>query len=149
MNFIFDLENTLVATRDAVEAAYTAVGVDLPKDFHVRNWREFCTEDQHTRKNQIYHHFAYKMRILPAMALWRSLPTALILSGISEAALEVLLQNVPVLEGARIIPALPRAKKVAWIAKLKGGGLYVDDDVDACLQVRQLGGWQVLHAKEG
>lgn len=149
MNFVFDLENTLVATRDAVASAYQAVGVELPEDFHVRNWREFCTEAQHAAKNHIYHHFAFKMRILPAMSLWRSLPTALILSGISEAALEVVLNNVPVLEGARIIPALPRVRKIEFISKLKGGGLYVDDDIDACLQVRQLGGWQVLHAKEG
>lgn len=149
MNYIFDLENTLVHTKEAVRAAYVAAGVDLPEDFFVMPWPSFCSAEEHNRKNEIYHHFAYKIRILPAFNLWRATPGAVILSGISEAALGVVRDTVPELQQARIHYGMHRKQKIDFVAHLKGGGLYVDDDVQACLAVSQLGGWQVMIAGAG
>lgn len=55
MQYAYDLDGTLVETREAVLAAYRAVGVEPPLDFFGKTWREWLDDPTlHAAKNEEY-----------------------------------------------------------------------------------------------
>lgn len=52
--FIYDLDGTLLDSRDAVRRAYAEVGVTMPDDAWGRPWQTWCGVEPHSRKVVVY-----------------------------------------------------------------------------------------------
>lgn len=58
MFLVFDLDGTIIDTKQAVYAAYASVGVQMPEDAWGKPWYEWLDDsDAHRRKAEVYHEF--------------------------------------------------------------------------------------------
>lgn len=53
-NIVFDLDGTLVDSKDALIAAYEFAGVKNPEPLLATAWPKWCTLEQHSIKNDVY-----------------------------------------------------------------------------------------------
>lgn len=138
----WDLDGTLVHTRDANLAAYRALGVRPPLDFHTRPWQEWCSAEIHDEKG----------RLLPAYLRRYATPTPLlrlfrgmggdIVTNASPPAIAALREIFSELRTARIHGGLSPEEKVDWLNAASSPGLYIDDSIRTVEMVRRRTQWQ-------
>jgi hypothetical protein len=156
VRIVFDLDETLVHTREAVRQAYLGAGVVMPDDafgkpFYEWNARTLDNKLIHHRKHQLYpemvQRFAERTPLLDD-CIARKLTIEIITGASYDATVALRFQN-------RLLPAtaiihkcsLNRMDKVHWLAK-NGWGIYVDDDAATLALVKEFTTWKVLSPEE-
>lgn len=175
MLYAFDLDGTLVDTKDAVLRAYRAVGVEPPEDFFGRTWREWLTdEDKHEAKNLIYvknvGRWTKRLGLMDVMHdlrkekafQHRSEPQNMVyvLTGASHDAAKAVLNHhlsYPQLNHEQLHTGLRMEGKAAVLNDLQkkqtsehlshSYGIYFDDDEETCNYIRENTKWTVLHVR--
>lgn len=138
----WDLDGTLIHTREANLRAYHAIGVRPPQDFHVRPWQEWCSELDHDEKGRLLP--AYLRRYAaptPLLRLFRGLGGDVV-SNSSPPVISTLREIFPELRSARIHGGLSPMEKVNWLNRAELPGLYIDDSVRTVEMVRRRTKWQ-------
>lgn len=156
MKLVFDLDGTLVSTREANLAAYRSIGVEPPENFHVRTWQSWCTHESHERKQDALPQFADRIRKLPLSHLFiratvrntNNLST-FILSNASRRSFSIIFQAFPFLGQARtFFIEYDQEKKLSWLRD-NGPGIYFDDDLHFVDTVRsRLRNWEGVWSRE-
>lgn len=148
--WVFDLDGTLVDTREAVRRAYEYAGVTMPADAWGRPWHEWLTgpdaSRKHAVKNQVYMKtLGLFGRPLPLLQLVEEGGYPVI-TGASHIAVEtIIIKWAP-----RLNVALRQATledKVRWLGR-RVPGAYVDDDVRCRQIIEEKTRWQVLTPEE-
>jgi hypothetical protein len=141
---VFDLDGTLVDTRAAVEAAYSAVGVRMPSNAWGKPWKEWLKDEElHRRKNAVYPiALALYAKRLPLMEHCLR-ANARVITGASREAVRGIKRILEprlrvVLHGASL------AEKIAWLSCFPQPGVYVDDSAEANARVALETGWRTL-----
>lgn len=144
MRLVFDLDECLVSTRRAHDAAFRAVGITMPTDENKFMPARFWLGDKeaYARKKEVFPQFAHMIHRLPALDLL--CPGSVILTGTSEDSLAMLLQIFPELERASDIRT-----RQSWQDKLKyfhenPEGVYFDDWTWFVKKVRRETRWQAI-----
>jgi len=147
MRYVFDLDGTLVDTREANRQAYLRAGIEPAHDFHQIPWQRWTVKEIHDQKNL---YLPDEMKIyaqrLPLLDLALSL-NALVLSNISSEALDALLEVVPERNRLLIKYEMPPNQKVRYLGQELGGeGVYFDDSLHTCQLIRSMtDSWQAVH----
>lgn len=157
---VFDLDGTLVDTRQAVTQAYRWAGVELPDHAWGRPWQEWLpqllkyednaedplaqsAEQVHKLKNH-YYQYTLKLyaRALPCLerATHRSL---VVLTGASRDAVTTLLKWNRSEKFAVIYSDLRLDDKIDWL-NARPPGVYVDDDARVRERLVVATDWHVL-----
>lgn len=172
--YVFDLDGTLVDSRDAVQAAYEEVGVQMPEHAWGLPWRMWLPElcggsvpramEVHLLKNQVYLQHPERLRELPLAALARVIQGRLGLhiavhTGASLIAAEFVLATLNIATqsqqpyGAALRAQLNLNEKIGALSAISvthERGIYFDDCQATCdavgRHVSQLGiDWKVCH----
>lgn len=148
MIYAFDLDGTLVDSRDANLAAYRMIGVEPPEDFNVRPWGEWTTKAIHDAKNIMFEQFAADhIHALPLMELARECGGH-VLSMCSRPCMAMIRRLVdfgPNIDN--VVHSMSIMDKVDYLSDL-GTGIYWDDSAKACEIIsRHLRGWQICHVQ--
>lgn len=149
MQFAYDLDGTLVDSREAVVQAYRRAGLEPPPDFWGRTAKEWnCPAEVHRRKNALYPDTLARFgRRLPLADLY-DLTGGVVLTGASyEAALAAMWFLGMTVRLDRVFASCTLEVKLETLRRLGGPGLYFDDDPTTCARVREIPGWQALHAQ--
>jgi hypothetical protein len=137
----WDLDGTLVLTREANMAAYRRIGVEPPEDFHLRQWREWCEPRKHQEKGT---HIAYYLRRLgrptPLLGVFGQIGGR-ILTSASPPVVAALREQFPELRKAQIDSELDRAAKIRLLLR-SSPGLYLDDSIETVEMVRRETPWR-------
>lgn len=97
--FVFDLDGTLLDSRDAVRRAYLEVGVTMPDDAWGTPWQSWCGIEEHSAKVRVYQRMldAGEVPTLPSIDVVRELLAAkervAILTGASHEALATFIKR--------------------------------------------------------
>lgn len=135
MNFIFDLDGTLLDTKTAVILAYDAAGYSMDED------RFGKTADQlqippafRARKAELYPGFIPKyVKPLGMFRMFQYLPHPMIITGASKSAVDALKVYYPELSrAAEIDYNMSLQDKIGFLMRTFGETLYFDDDHSAC-----------------
>lgn len=154
--FVFDLDGTLVDTREAVRQAYLAVGVVYPTGAWGIPWQEWTqlsgndAERIHTAKNAAYpaalKKYAKRLPLLP-YALYLDAP---ILTGASRGAVRTLEEWLGVKLNV-VLTSATTSDKINWLNDHMSSNalthVYVDDDMKVCRQVEEGTSWLSLVPK--
>lgn len=153
---VFDLDGTLIDTREAVRQAYLAVGIVQPEEAWGRlPWQEWlpplCDSPEHarflhTKKNEHYEEMLARFAIpLPCWDIAASLK-APIITGASITAVHA----VQTLFRRRLnvkANGVNRHGKAAWLSA-NGWGTYVDDCPDTRLYLQEVTTWKIQSPAE-
>lgn len=126
---VFDLDGVLLDTREIVRRSYLLAGVHMPHDAWGRPWQEWCDEEVHDLKNELYVHEVRHARPLPAYWVAHDLGDqgvpVMMLTSASEAAVTALRAEweLPPLLQAECITGTKRSCLIAFNASV-----YVDDN---------------------
>lgn len=138
-NIAYDLDGTLILTRQANLRAYRVVGADPPEDFHTRPWQTWTTKGVHDAKNSIVDKFLREMAVAtPLLGIYTQTGGS-ILTNASETVVEVLRGMFPGLYGARIYRMTPD-EKLDWM-RARDPGFYFDDNVELIARVNRETRW--------
>ena len=138
----WDLDGTLVHTREANLAAYRSFCVRPPHDFHTRPWREWCLAEHHDQKSQLLPSYLRRYASpTPLMRLFRGMGGDIITNA-SSPAIATLREIFPELRTARIHGGLSPEEKVDWLNRAALPGLYIDDSIRTVEMVRRRTRWQ-------
>jgi hypothetical protein len=130
---VFDLDGTLIDTREAVVMAYREAGVEMPSWAWGLPWRQWLNDqDAHDRKNACYAKMLRRhAHALPLLdyAIDHFSPV------ITGASCEAVVAVKYIYPGLNVVlTGATRAQKIAWLRTVTPAGLYVDDD-DITLQL--------------
>lgn len=151
---VYDLDGTLISTRTANLQAYRAIGVEPPRDFHQMDWKLWCSEDGHDKKNEMLPRFLHTLEFLP---LWEDycyhyatadVEEPIILSNISAGAFKFvqdIIQGDYPWFGTSVHIQMDRPKKIEFIKSRTSKGIYYDDSLATCQAVANIPGWQAVH----
>lgn len=142
MRLVFDLDETLVHTKEANRQAYACVGAWPPQDFHVRPWQEWCGKDTHERKMQVLDKFRGLMTPGPAFYLLVRAGGS-ILTNASTGSLSVILGAFPVLREFETYHEHDPEMKIRWL-RTETPGAYFDNSLRMVERVRRETGWQAV-----
>jgi phosphoglycolate phosphatase-like HAD superfamily hydrolase len=156
MHYVFDLDGTLVDTKELVRAAYKRVGVTPPDDFFGKSWREWLKDEKlHQKKNQVYAAMMPgHLKALPLMSLYRTLMSAYendadqlfppyVLTGASaEAAKNVF--RVLGIKKYLLIPEQTISMKIDWMNKHAAQGIMFEDNQDHATLMRIRTKWTIV-----
>lgn len=147
---VFDLDGTLISTREANRRAYEEVGADPPANFHQISWNLWTSAWIHDRKNELLPRMLRECgRVLPLMDLALEQRNTIVLSNCSDAALAAMREIWPELQRLTIHNRMNSAAKATHIKKsFSERGAYFDDCVSTCHLVRLVTGWQTVHVLE-
>lgn len=144
MNLAFDLDGTLVDTRDANTAAYRAAGIEPHPDHWRIRWETWCTKEQHDAKQE---HFPVMLRkygrLLPASEILFRVGGQ-ILTNASQRSVNAVTWVFPKLLGRICHNNLSHDLKVEML-KHTPPGIYFDDLEDVCTRIRKETGWQAVN----
>lgn len=147
IRWVFDLDGTLMDTREAVKHAYLLAGVRMPNDAWGKPWREWTTKDVHDKKNAMYpialHNFASPLPLLDYAVKLRSH----ILTAASLDAVLALKQVGWLPARTPFTSELSREQKVDWL-RHHGWGVYVDDDSETRTLAKERTTWKILTPQE-
>jgi len=153
MRYVWDLDNTLVHTREAALQAYRLTGTVPPEDFHTRPWQTWCSEEDRARKEIAYPDMLQRFaRPTPLFDLWR-VKGGPIITNTAAASVDVLCKIFPELHDATIVAGMTPDKKIALLLRLSGDGsggltgVYVDDSAETCRRVREETQWQTIQVQ--
>jgi len=147
MLLAFDLDGTLVDSRDAVLKSYRAAGVEPPEDFWGKPWRAWLSDKRaHDRKNE-------EFRKPDTLKLVKRLKTmklfcqdhSIVLTAASATAARVMLDYYD-LRPAALFWELDAEGKVE-VLNSHPSGIYFDDDKSICDMVKRRTSWTVMHVQ--
>ena len=144
MLLAFDLDGTLLDTREAVHLAYVQAGVTPPVDWWGLPWQAWLTDAAaHERKNAIYEGLVHThVRPLPLLHLANAHPhDYYILTGCSARAYSALARHFA-LQPKDVFLSLTLERRVERLRQLGATGLYFDDHPTTARVVQQQTGWQ-------
>ena len=161
MIHVFDMDGTLVDSRDAVRASYADVGITMPDDAWGKPWRhwlpQLCSrstelaQEVHQNKNEAYMRRIGQVRPLPlarSLALLHGrigMRTAVV-TGASHAAAHHILTKIigvaiePEEHGVLLSTEQDlsgKAHAIAAFASVHDEGIYYDDDLRTCEVIDQ------------
>lgn len=138
----FDLDNTLIDTREANRAAWAAVGIDDPQEY--RPAREWATRQMMVAKAIVYPmHLERTAKVLPVAALLQR-NGGIILTAASDATVAALVKQFPWLAFFEIYNELNLDQKVALL-NCKKPGIYFDDWDVAVQVVKERTLWRTVN----
>lgn len=146
MLLAFDLDGTLLDTREAVRHAYVLAGVTPPDDWWGQPWTQWLSDPAvHQRKNEIYQEIAPQMvRPLPLLLLARRVPHYIV-TGCSAAAY-LMLRHLFHLTPLDVYVGQTLPQRIATLQRLGAAGLYFDDHLPTAQAVQEQTGWTCYHA---
>lgn len=141
MQYAFDLDGTLAHTRDAVLAAYRAVGVEPPEDFFGKTWREWLHDPvKHHQKNEVYLKMMNKVQPTSIVDLFEQVG-GIIVTGASAAAAYAVLQRLDMArEPERVFTEL-NTKQKAECLNGRGFGIVFEDSPDVAKYLKENTSW--------
>ena len=143
---VFDLDGTLVDTRKANWEAYRHINISPPDNFHQIPWQQWVTVTGHDAKNRVLPKFMkIHAKELPLLGVARLMEDKVIVSNISAAALESLIDCVD-LDEFNIFAGLDIRSKADRINFLRAE-YYVDDSLGNCLYIKDNTECIVYHYK--
>lgn len=134
MIYIFDLDDTLVATQFAVLAAYKAAGVIMPDGAWGRPSKSWLQDTaKHARKNEMYPGmlklFAKPLPMLDVACALAVDHDVRILTAASMAALVAVREAFPLIASLSVEDyGCTADEKVAKLKSITEGGIYFDDN---------------------
>lgn len=148
MHLVFDLEGTLVSTREANRRAYMLCGVTPPDDFHIRPWQEWCTRKQHEDKQDVLPGLMREhIALLPCFYVVYSKTGGLVLTNAAERSLNAICDAMPVIRTWTIYPEHTPEMKLSWL-KSRPTGVYFDDNTKLIEKIRRETRWQTVDVSE-
>ena len=143
MQLVFDLDECLVATREANRAAYASLGVTSPRisdHMPARYWMR--NNEIYEKKHRVFPEYLRKMgRLLPTFNLLRR--DSVILTGTSTNSVLTICRVFPVFLDYVIIPDLSPDMKIEWLRRNETG-IYFDDWSEFVERVRRETRWQSI-----
>lgn len=146
MRYVFDMDGVLIDTRKAVEAAYAKAGMIMPAHAWGKPWQEWCPKEVHSLK-QVYYPICLSLyaRELPAFRVLRDLGGS-VLTSASQYAAE-LVQEYLRYPFHLIGTGCSTVDKITALRGIKGGALYIDDDLRKGLTIMHGSGCRFVHAR--
>ena len=137
--FVFDLDGTLLDSRDAVKRAYLEAGVEMPDGVWGSPWQSWCGIAAHSVKTRIYRDMLMRGEVptLPAMDVVRELLAADeyvgILTGASHEAVTCVMEREHLTRATLFGWSATRVHKKNRLAELSTSAsrphiTYVDDE---------------------
>lgn len=148
MEWVFDLDGTLIDSQEAVRRAYEAAGVRMPPEAWGKPWREWLGDEAaHRRKEALYPEFLRQYARPKALYRTAQRLRAPVLTGASGAAAKAVQEAFGPLSVA--LAGATAEAKGRWLAARAAGGFYVDDLLhdDPRLR-RQATQWSLLVPRE-
>lgn len=143
MKLVFDLDGTLVRTREANLEAYRSLGVDPPQDFDVRPWQEWCSPEDHERKLVVYPKYVRMLAtLLPAYRLLEA-SGGTILTNSNRKSLDAVVAVFPQLAVYACLFEHTPDMKLNLLRRAKPG-VYFDDSTSMVRRVREETAWQAI-----
>lgn len=137
----WDLDNTLIHTREANLRAYMSLGVTPPQNFHRIHWSEWTTTAAHEEKGRIIGKFLSQFaEITPMFSIYTQVGGP-ILTATSDQVLQFIRSAWPIFTAAHIIRCATPDQKVAALQSISPG-VYVDDDQYTIDLVRKQTAWK-------
>jgi hypothetical protein len=150
MRYIWDLDNTLVHTREAALQAYLFTGTTPPDNFHTRPWQTWCSPEDRELKERMYPTMLLQFaRPTPLFDLWK-VKGGPIITNTAPTSVDVLRRMLPELNDVPIGAGMDPTSKVEYLQILSGDGLtgvYVDDSAETCRRVREETKWQAMQVQ--
>jgi len=147
MRHVFDLDETLVSTREANLRAYKHIGVEPPEDFHVRPWQSWTTKELHDQKGEVLGEFVWDhVQLLPTFRILRA-TKGTILTNAAGRTLQHIVKVFPEIGLYNKIIERAPFEKILWLQQQVEPGVYWDDNADFCEQVRSATEWQAVHVQ--
>ena len=138
LQYCWDLDNTLINTRQAHYEAYRAIKVIPPDDFHLRNWKTWCSPASYNKKQEILPEYLEKYaERTTAFYLWLTLGGN-ILTLTSLQSILKLEKLFPELADATILQFDNPKKKIDHLLDTPGVGIYFDDNNGIVTQINEL-----------
>lgn len=147
MQFVFDLDGTLLDTEEAVRKAYIMAGVTPPANFFGRPAWEWMKDtplnrELHKQKNRHYKETTWRMvTALPMLELFDR-TKGIILTGASQEAARMLCEKFNI-QPSKLLTCLSVKDKINWLNKQEEPGIYFDDDHIACETMLRNTRWMV------
>lgn len=143
VRFAWDLDGTLIMTRDANWYAYLHLGVTPPADFHIRPWQEWCTQSIHDQKGDIIGSYLRRYaRPTPMLQIFRQ-TGGVILTNASRPVIRHLTGMFDELRNAEIHSGLRPEQKIEWLRNNEPG-VYFDDSESTVQMVRERTRWSAI-----
>ncbi len=149
MRLVFDLDECLVATREANRRAYLEVGFVVPDTPELRyrpasEWPTQPTPEQRERKHDVFErHLRDRGRLLEAARLLR-LNSAIVLTGTSIRSVQSICRVFPQLGELVFHTGMTPEQKLVWLRSQTRTGIYFDDWTDMVRRVREETSWQAI-----
>src|SRR4029077_19825013 len=142
MLYCFDLDGTLIDSREVLIEAYRSVGVEPPSDFFVKSWREWLPDPElHRKKNEIYLKIIHKIRPLPLMQLYHSLEGhAMIMTAASRAAVKAVARQFQ-LDSSTIMCEMSVSTKIHTMNLIPNPGIMFEDQKEPAERMRKETKW--------
>ena len=142
---VWDLDGTLVDTKQANRLAYKSLGINPPDDFHVRPWQEWCSEEVHDEKGKIIGRFILNhARPLQLLNVWEANGRGKIITNASTEAIQAIRNTFPQLADADIKGGLRSYEKTAWLRVYAPTGVYFDDSEKTIALVKEETRWTAV-----
>jgi hypothetical protein len=148
MLYSFDLDGTLIDSREAVYASYVEVGVSPPADFFSRPWQEWLNDETlHNRKNVVYVQKIPLIKPLPLMELYKDLRSRLhlptIMTGASKVAAHAI-ANYFNLDHSLLYSELTVTAKINMMNRTRSGIMF-EDQRESAERMKRETRWTVCH----
>lgn len=150
LRLVFDLDETLVATREANRAAYAEIGVTLPPESDHRphaEWRVAIDPEARQRKHEVFEkHLRQRGRLLPAHRfLYVNYNSVVILTGTSQESWCTICRLFPNLSPFPAHCNMGPDAKIKWLLAQTQTGIYFDDWDYMVRRVREETSWQAIN----
>lgn len=149
LRLVFDLDECLVATREANRLAYLEVGFVVPDTPELRHrpasdWPEQPTAEQRAAKHEIFErHLRREGRLLPVARLLR-LGASVVLTGTSTRSVQTICRVHPQLSDLVFHTSMTPEQKLIWLRGQTKTGIYFDDWAEMVRRVREETSWQSI-----
>lgn len=162
MYYTFDLDGTLVDSKELVVASYKAIGVTPPKDFFGKSWKEWLkgndthtAEELHRAKNDYYIALIPRhLKPLPLLKLYKSLMrydtvgltyAPVIITGASLDATKAVLENLGLSNVAyNVHTEMSVEDKIRWMIG-RCPGIMFEDSIEAAEKMKRETRWTICY----
>lgn len=152
MRLVFDLDGTLIETREANLAAYRSIGIEPPGDFHIRPWQEWVSPENHEKKQDVLPRFMLEhSKLLPAHAILAAMAgecNCQVLTNASDRTLEIVRVLFPVFRRYTIRNNMSPDMKLEFLKSRAASGIYFDDNEELVERVRKETRWQAVSVSQ-